>query len=247
MDIQSLLKQSREFATELSEIKAKNQPTGFSWYGYDILSNLFSIERLLSEKNRNIFAHVKSMPLADIGAADGDLSFFLEERGFDIDIIDWPATNWNSLRGAYRLKELLQSRVDIHEVNLNEYFKLPRSQYGLVIFLGILYHLQNPYYILNQLSHVASYCLLSTRIAQVTADRKLRLSGASVAYLLDTNECNNDSTNYWIFSQPGLEKLLKRTGWQILDYITVGNTEDSDPSSPDRDERAYMLIKSSYN
>ena len=72
----------------------------------------------------------------------------------------------------------------------------------------------------------------------------LLLQPLPVAYLLDPTECNNDNTNYWIFSEAGLRRILSRTGWDILDFITLGNDRDSDPASPKGDERAFCLVRS---
>ena len=114
----------------------------------------------------------------------------------------------------------------------------------MAFFLGILYHLQNPFYALRELSRNARYAFISTKVAQVTIDGSVRLADAPVAYLLDPDECNNDATNYWIFSELGLRRILDRTGWEILDYAVGGCTVDSDPSNMDRDERAFCFVKS---
>jgi len=87
--------------------------------------------------------------------------------------------------------------------------------------------------------------LLSTRVARVTADRALRLERAPVAHLVDPLETNADATNRWIFSPAGPDRLIDRAGWDILEHMMVGRTRgDSDPSSPDRDERASYLLRS---
>jgi hypothetical protein len=65
-----------------------------------------------------------------------------------------------------------------------------------------------------------------------------------VAYLLGPSECNNDYTNYWIFSDAGLRRILDRTGWAIEDYLIVGQTEDADPFTAKGDARTFSLIKS---
>ncbi len=148
--------------------------------------------------------------------------------------------------------------MEIREVDLDSQFSLPEKDYNLAFFLGILYHLKNPFYALEALSKSARYCLISTRIARfnrpATAAEKTtaKLSQSdrvdfrniAVAYLLDELEANNDPTNYWIFSDVGLRRILKRTGWEILDYMTVGNTHDSDPATTQGDERAFCLVKS---
>ena len=42
----------------------------------------------------------------------------------------------------------------------------------------------------------------------------------------------------------GLQRILKRTGWEILDFTTFGARFRSDPASPARDERAFCVARS---
>ena len=135
--------------------------------------------------------------------------------------------------------------VEVYETNLDEQFALPRKSYGLILFLGILYHLQNPLYALRRLAENADHLFMSTRVARVTTDGSVQLEGAPVAYLVDPTETNNDPTNWWIFSPQGLARLLDRAGWDVLDLEYLGRTDgDSDPSSNDRDERVFCLLRS---
>ena len=75
---------------------------------------------------------------------------------------------------------------------------------------------------------------------------RFALEHVPVAYLLDADECNNDATNYWIFSEEGLRRILHRTGWDVLDFGTVGAVGKSDPATPKGDERAFCLVRSRY-
>jgi tRNA (mo5U34)-methyltransferase len=136
--------------------------------------------------------------------------------------------------------------VGIHEVDLDSQFRLPRERYDLVCLLGILYHLKNPYFVLEQLARRTRYCVLSTRVARQTADGRVRLDGAPLAYLLAPDECNNDATNFWIFSMPGLLRLVDRCGWNVVAQRTVGDTRRSNPSANDHDERAFLLLESRH-
>lgn len=247
MSYAEIVERCSEFVPELTRLKKANPPAEFSWYGYDILANIWHIDALLPTGQRDLLSRVKNMPIADIGAADGDLGFFLEREGFDVDIVDWPAANWNGLRGARLLKQLLGAKANIYEVDLDSQFSLPRSSYGLVCLLGILYHLKNPFYVLESLARVARYCLLSTRVARCTTDGRIDLSHAPLAYLLAPDECNNDATNYWIFSMPGLIRLVERSGWCVRAQLTVGDTQASDPSSSDHDERAFLLLETIHS
>jgi 2-polyprenyl-3-methyl-5-hydroxy-6-metoxy-1,4-benzoquinol methylase len=244
--LSQLLAQAKAFHDELAHFKRANPSPDFTWYGYDILSNLWHIQGLLDQGYEDIFSRIGGQPIADIGAADGDLAFFFERYGFPVDVLDWPATNWNGLRGARRLAELRGSKVAIHEVDLDSQFTLPRERYGLVFLLGILYHLKNPFFVLEKLATHTRYCFVSTRIARRTVDGVLTLESAPVAYLLDPTECNNDATNYWIFSMPGLLRLADRCGWDVIAQHRVGDTHSSDPSSAENDERAFLLLRSRH-
>lgn len=258
MDISELKDRALAFKEELDARKADLAPN-FPWYPYGSLHSFDLLDRLLTGKHRQLLDLIGDGSCADIGCADGDVSFFLETLGCRMHLVDNGPTNFNGLQGARLLKETLQSGVEIHEVDLDSQFQLPQGgAYSLVFFLGILYHLKNPYYVLESLAKSARYCLISTRIAKYTSrdpkqgvgltklhgDKRASIADVPVAWLLDELECNNDPTNYWIFSDAGLRRILERTGWDICDYITVGDTENSDPSSIEGDERAFCLVKS---
>jgi tRNA (mo5U34)-methyltransferase len=223
------------------------------WYPYGSIGNFHIIERLLTGANRRLFQDTHPKRAADIGAADGDVSFFLEQEGWSMTIIDHPPTNWNGLRGAKLYKEATGSAVQIREIDLDSQFVMP-ERYDLVFFMGILYHLKNPFYVLERLSQHTKYAIVSTRIMRWSKPTSAREHGTDesrqlmehlpVAYLLGPSECNNDSTNYWIFSDAGLRRLLDRTQWDIEDYMVIGATEEADPFTAENDARAFCLIKS---
>ena len=80
--------------------------------------------------------------IADIGGADGDLAFFLEQMGLSVDLIDNEPTNFNQLDGARVLKEALHSNVTIRTVDLDSQFTLSGEKYDSIFLLGVLYHLK---------------------------------------------------------------------------------------------------------
>ena len=261
MDIKEIKDQALEFKRTLDKRKAALASTqSFSWYPYGTLDNFVTLDALLTGKHRSLLDLIGDQPTVDIGCADGDLAFFLETLGCQVQVIDYAPTNYNGLQGVRLLKSALSSSVEIHEVDLDAQFSLPEQTYSLAFFLGILYHLKNPYYALEALAKSARYCLISTRIAKYNlrasgtkrhflkfkSSQPTSLMNIPVAYLLDEQELNNDSTNFWIFSDAGLRRILKRTGWNICDYMTVGNITHSDPASAEGDERAFCLVKSSF-
>jgi choline dehydrogenase-like flavoprotein len=182
-------------------------------------------------------------PVLDLGCGDGAVAFFMESLGARVHAVDNAATNYNGMRGVRALKDSLGASLEIHEMDLDGRFALPDAQYGLAFFLGTLYHLKNPFYALEAVARKTRYCLLSTRVARFTPGGAVDFHDLPMAWLLDDREANADSTNYWIFSEAGLRRLLGRAGWNVLAWTTSGDTRLSEPSSETADERAFCLLE----
>ncbi len=102
------------------------------------------------------------------------------------------------------------------------------------------------------------YAVISTRItrhnsAPINIKHDAAVNNAMVdlwsvpaAYLVAPDECNNDATNFWMFSEAGLRRILHRTGWDVLDFDTFGNRVNSDPATAAGDERAFCFVGSRY-
>jgi tRNA (mo5U34)-methyltransferase len=112
-----------------------------------------------------------------------------------------------------------------------------------MFLLGILYHLKNPFFVLEKLARIARRCFLGTRVAKKTPDGH---SFAKYRSHICWNQRNAIATVpiFWIFSGEGLKRLIHRTGWNILAYTTIGDTINSTPADPDHDERAFCVLES---
>jgi tRNA (mo5U34)-methyltransferase len=198
---------------------------------------------MLRDERRDLLRLAAGAPVLDIGCGDGDLSFFFESFGCRAKAVDHPDTNYNRTLGFRALRTLLGSSAELHIRDVDGGLEFRNRTYGLALCLGVLYHLKNPFFLLETLSRHARYCLLSTRIAQVTP-RGTPIAEDAVAYLLGSREANNDLTNYWIFSEGGLRRILDRTGWEVCDYAAQGFELGSDPVDGARDQRAYCMIRS---
>jgi len=251
-DLSALCKRALDYDLLLKRERNALAPSTF-WYPYQTMANFSFIDQLLHGNNRHLFEKINPKRAADIGGTDGDISFFLEQEGWEMTLIDNPSTNWNGLKGARLFRDAAGAKTRILEMHLDEQFKI-EGTFELVFFLGILYHLKNPFYALEQLSKISRYAFLSTRIMRWSAPGRKGSSSIEpprqllerlpVAYLLGPDECNNDCTNYWIFSDAGLRRILDRTGWNIEEYMITGSVEEADPFSAENDGRAFCLIKS---
>ncbi len=220
---------------------------GFEWYPYDSLGNLLNLERLFGDRYLSLLDTAAGMRVADIGCGDGDLAFFLESLGCGVDAIDFPDSNHNGMQAIRALKQHLSSKVEIAAVDLDSQFQLPRRNYDLAVFLGILYHLKNPLYVMERLAMQTRYCVMSTRVARYFPNDQPMPQDQPIAYLLAADELNRDDSNFWIFSHAGLKRLFERAHWKILDYASVGATGLSTPVGPTRDERVFCLLESHYS
>jgi len=239
----SLVRRGLRFRGRFERTKRCAAPAGFAWYPYDSFANLFPFERLRREAGLALAEMAGSRPLLDLGTADGALAFLFESLGYGVHACDHAGTNVNRMEGVRRMAAALGSQVEIEDVDLDGGWT-PRREYGLALFLGTLYHLKNPFGVLERLSQHARYCFLSTRVAGWSPDLSVELGRAPVAYLLAPGECNEDSTNYWVFSSPGLLRLAERCRWRVLASLRTG-ARDSDPASAAGDERQFLLLESS--
>jgi SAM-dependent methyltransferase len=242
-DVGGLRLAGETFAAELQELKARVTVPDYGWYPYQTLAALPVLCELLEPVYEEVRGAAAGTGVADIGCGDGDLAMLFARLGCPVDAIDHAESNFNQLRGVATLRRELGLPVAACDIDLDGPFELPRADYGLALFLGTLYHLKNPFYVLENLAARADWCVLSTRIAQTTAGGT-RMEDEPLAYLLGAREANNDPTNFWIFSFAGLTRLLERAGWVVAGHRRLGSTSGSDTVSPDADERVFVLAKS---
>lgn len=241
----SLVAQARRFGVILQESRKRAASADFKWYPYNSLSNVQHLEALMGSAHGYIMEAAGKDRILDVGCADGDLAFFFESLGYNVTCIDHPASNQNDIQGLKALHRELRSAITIREIDVDSEFPVG-GKYGLTFCLGLLYHLKNPFFVLHHLARISRFCVLSTRIARRLPGGAPMPKGHPLAYLLAEDELNLDDTNCWIFSEPGLRRLLERTRWEVVEFFTTGDTVSSDPSSLDHDERAFCLLKSHY-
>jgi len=241
----TLRERANQFHDRLTAVK-KQTPLDprVIWYPYPSLGQMAALDEFLRGDCATLMEIVGRDPVLDVGCGDGDIAFFLETLGMQVDAVDYAPTNNNHLLGVHALKQELGSSIRIHEVDLDARPTLPSSNYGFTVMLGVLYHLKNPFLVLEALARASCYIFLSTRIASLSADRKTNFGALPLAYLVEEDELNNDETNFWIFSEKALQRILRRSGWDVIHYATSGPVATADPVTTEGDARAYILAKS---
>ncbi len=243
-EIRDLIARAVDFQGELRRRKGEIALPEPGWYPWDSFGTFTLLDQMLTGPRRFLEPMLGADPVLDIGCGDGDLSFFLESLGYRVCAIDNPPTNFNQMAGVSALKTAFDSSVRIEPIDLDRAFQIPIRRSGLALFFGILYHLKNPYGVLESLAGHARYCLLSTAITRFAPDQS-DVNHLGVAFLAPGDGLRGDGTNYWIFSETGLRTLLDRTGWEVCDWM-VSAAEDSVLWNTQRDERVICLLRSRH-
>ena len=239
---QEIIDSRYAFEKRLTEAKNEPLPLNLNWYPYDSLASIDHMSTFLHRYFADFERAFQSGPVIDFGCGDGDIPLFFASLGCEVAAADNPPSNHNWMAGVRALRERLNLPMQIYELNADVAAQLPGTTYGLAISLGVLYHLKNPYLALETLAKQSRYCVLSTRVADVTKSG-VPIKDEPLAYLLNHRESNNDPTNQWIFSPTGLERIVKRSGWRIIDQLRVG-AECGNPSDSDSDARTFLFMRS---
>jgi len=244
---EAFLADLQTFRSTLDQAKLTLTPLSPGWYPFNSFTGLEIGLQLIAPVYTELTRSLATKPIADIGCGNGDIALLFAHWGAavgaGVDAIDWPPTNYNQMQGIETLARALNLPVARHRLNLDNRFEFP-GHYGFALFLGALYHLQNPYYVLDRLAHHTDWCLLSTRIAQRTTATGIRIAEEPLAYLASGIEINSDATNYWIFSLAGLLRIVQRTRWTVRGIHHAGCLTNSNPSAPEADERVFLLLQS---
>jgi tRNA (mo5U34)-methyltransferase len=241
----SLRDQAKKFQEHLAGVKRRTPlDPRVKWYPWTTMAQIEILDEFLGGDPVALMTMIGHDPVLDVGCGDGDISFFLESLGAKVDAIDHAPTNYNALLGVHALKEQLKSSIRIHAIDLDARPNLPGSNYGFTVMLGVLYHLKNPFLVLEALARASRHIFLSTRIASLSPDRKTNFGSLPIAYLVEEDELNNDNSNFWIFSENALKRVVRRSGWDVLHYSTIGPANAADPVTPAGDARAFILARS---
>lgn len=240
----SALDGSWSFQSHIRSIKT-SLDVSFEWYPYETLSNLPHISALLRNIDGDLVDYLPNRLLMDIGCGDGEIALFFESLGFNVEAIDFARSNHNGLCGVRALIGALGSKVRLHDLDLDSLGELPVRDAGLAVCLGLLYHLKNPFAFMERLAHSCHYCILSTRLLSSLPTAPGRLDSLPIGYLVDTFELNGDDSNYWLFSESGLMRLINRSGWVVLASSTLESERNELVKSPCiTDKRIFLLLAS---
>jgi tRNA (mo5U34)-methyltransferase len=160
---------------------------------------------------------VAGKTVLDIGAWDGFYSFEAERRGaarvLATDHFCWSGEGWGTKQGFDYAHARLRSRVESLEVDLFDLNPSKLGTFDVALFLGVLYHLQDPY---RGLKHAAAMTHDLLIVETVTACNALPLP---VMRFYPGKELNNDPTNFWAPNTKCLRYMLQDAGFRRIEIV----------------------------
>lgn len=153
----------------------------------------------------------------DIGAWDGFFSFEAERRGalrvVATDHFCWSGEGWGNREGFDYVHTRRNSTVEPVDVDVPDLPRVGLGQFDLVLFLGVFYHLKDPY---AGLEAAAAMCRDHLVVETVTALPREELPAMR---LLSSGEINGDPTNFWAPNVPALELMLRTFGFRRTEFM----------------------------
>ncbi|HEY7783944.1 MAG TPA: methyltransferase domain-containing protein [Pyrinomonadaceae bacterium] len=154
----------------------------------------------------------------DIGCWDGYWSFYAERRGArSVLATDDHSQNWSMSEGVFLAKDLLKSSVEVNNKVSVYKLELLDRKFDIIMFLGVYYHLFDPFYALAQIRH----CCHPDSVVLIEGVESTALVPATSLYNFSDHGCE------WMPTREALEQLIRAT---YLKIVSV----DSDRRAPSR-------------
>lgn len=143
------------------------------WHQIELEPGIFTpnaFKTITTEKTTNMYAMPEDLAdktVLDIGCWDGGFSFEAEKRGaksvLGIDI--WKNRSVADVDGAHFAKRILKSNVEFKELDLYDLSPANHGKFDVVLFYGILYHLNDLYDAMEKISNITNeLCILETAL-----------------------------------------------------------------------------------
>ncbi len=172
---------------------------------------------ILRQEADVIFADgVSGKSVLDIGAWDGFFSFEAERRGASrvvaTDHYCWSGEGWGNRLGYDYVHGRLNSKVESIDIDVNQLPESGIGQFDVVLFLGVFYHLKDPYVGLEAAARMCSDHLVVETVTALSREKMPAMR------LFTSGELGGDPTNYWAPNLPALKLMLSNFGFKRIEF-----------------------------
>jgi len=211
-------------ATAPSVVPAAKAPPGkwfhsLSFPDGETVSGVKPAWMLKAEADRVFRYGVSGKRVLDIGAWDGFFSFEAERRGaasvLATDHFSWSGPGWASKQGFDHAHARLNSKIESLDIDLPDLSVKRLGTFDTVLFLGVLYHLKDPFVALERISDLTtSHLVLETETA-------FDFLPWPVMRYYEGASLNKDATNFWAPNRACLKAMLREFGFKRFNFSTL--------------------------
>jgi tRNA (mo5U34)-methyltransferase len=164
-------------------------------------------------------SELHGLSLADVGASNGYFSFAARQRGARVVAFDYRHKD----NSGFGLAQYINGLDDIehHHINVLDITEKKFGQFDIVLALGLLYHVADPYRSLANCAalsrdrlFIESYCIDSL-LAPGLADQPVMRFISDPERFPDRGQPNTDRSNFWGFTAVCLQRLLEDVGFAV--------------------------------
>ena len=160
---------------------------------------------------------LKGKTVLDVGAWDGFFSFAAERAGASrvvaLDGPVWDNVTWGSKAGFELAREALGSRVEDLQMSVYDITPERVGIFDVVLFLGVLYHLEDPVLALKRLAAVTGDLL----VVETAMDFVWTKRPAAAFY--PKKELSGDRTNWWGPNASAVIGMLEVAGFNDVKLL----------------------------
>jgi tRNA (mo5U34)-methyltransferase len=206
-------KESPEIRATINQVSEDDRKNFFStgwWHSIDlgdgrITPGVRSIDDLRERyASFNLPDDLSGKRVLDIGCWDGFYSFEAEKHGAEVVAVDC----WRSEK-FFEAHRALSSKVVFHEMSVYEISRERLGAFDIVLFLGVLYHLQHPLLALQRVCEVTSDVAV---IESHTIDNILNTTSPIMEFY-EMDELGGQYDNWWAPNSECLIKMIRAAGF----------------------------------
>ncbi len=162
---------------------------------------------------------LRSTSLADVGASNGYFSFEARKRGACVVAFDFRHKD----NSGFGLAQYINGMLDIehHHVNVLQIGATASGQFDVVLALGLLYHVSDPYLALANCAGLArtrllieSYCIDASVPNDVSAEPLMKFISDPRRFP-EHGHINRDPSNFWGFTSVCLQRMVEDVGFVV--------------------------------